>query len=232
MSIQNIEDILTELEREQTWRYDEIRFFQNQSTQVSDVRQNQFRRVIILLLYAHFEGFCKFAFTLYVNNINAAHIKCEEANYAIAAASLSDLFNALQDSDRKCSVFRNALPEETKIHKFARQRDFLEQSDEFDNRIVRISETLVDTESNLKPIVLQKILYRLGFPHDRLNSVDGEINQLLNYRNKIAHGESTSGIDVQEYFRLRDASFNIMNEVKKLVSEALQERHYLRQSSR
>jgi RiboL-PSP-HEPN len=225
----NIDDILAELEIEQTWRYDEVRFFQNQSTNAPENRQDQFRRILILLLYAHFEGFCKFAFTLYVNNVNAAHIKCEQANYAIAAASLSDLFNALQDSDKKCNVFRRTLPDETKLHRFARHKDFIEQSSEFDNKIVNISETLVDTESNLKPVVLQKILYRLGFPHDQLKNIDGEINQLLEYRNKIAHGESTSGISSEKYLDLRRASFKIMDEVKRLVVEALKERYYLRQ---
>jgi hypothetical protein len=224
----NIDDIFAELEREQAWRYDEIRFFQNQSTNAPENKQDQFRRILILLLYAHFEGFCKFAFTLYVNNVNAAQIKCEQANYAIAAASLSDLFNALQDSDRKCRVFRKTLPDETKLHRFARHKDFIEQSSEFDNKIVNISEKLVDTESNLKPVVLQKILYRLGFPHDQLRNIDGEINQLLEYRNKIAHGESTSGINLEKYLDLRTASFKIMDEVKRLVVEALTERYYLR----
>jgi RiboL-PSP-HEPN len=115
------------------------------------------------------------------------------------------------------------------LHRFARHKDFIEQSSEFENKIVNISEKLVDTESNLKPVVLQKILYRLGFPHDQLKNIDGEINQLLEYRNKIAHGESTSGISLGKYDDLRTASFKIMDEVKRLVFEALKERYYLRQ---
>ncbi|MFN9836724.1 MAG: MAE_28990/MAE_18760 family HEPN-like nuclease, partial [Pseudanabaena sp.] len=61
MSVTDISDILAQIEAEQTWRYDEIRFFQNQATNVPLDKQDQFRRVLILLLYAHFEGFCKFA---------------------------------------------------------------------------------------------------------------------------------------------------------------------------
>jgi hypothetical protein len=84
------------------------------------------------------------------------------------------------------------------------------------------------TKSVRMSVVLQKILYRLGFPHDQLRNIDGEINQLLEYRNKIAHGESTSGINLEKYLDLRTASFKIMDEVKRLVVEALTERYYLR----
>ncbi|BFM40525.1 MAE_28990/MAE_18760 family HEPN-like nuclease [Synechocystis sp. LKSZ1] len=75
----NISDVWAEIEAEQAWRQDEIRFFQNQSTFVAPEKQDHFRRALILLLYAHFEGFCKFVFILYVNNVNSANIRCGEA---------------------------------------------------------------------------------------------------------------------------------------------------------
>lgn len=229
MSIIDIASVLAEIEAEQTWRYDEIRFFQNQSTVISLDKQDQFRRVLVLLLYAHFEGFCKFILTLYVTNVNAINIKCGEANHAIAAASLSDLFKALRNPEKKCPEFQKVLPDETELHQFARHREFVEQSAKFEDRPVRIPENVVDTESNLKPVVLRKNLYRLGFSHEQLKHVEGDINRLLNYRNKIAHGESTSGIGLEEYLVLRSAAFRIMDEVKRLVLEALQNKHYLRQ---
>lgn len=229
MSVTDISDILAQIEAEQTWRYDEIRFFQNQSTNVPLDKQDQFRRVLILLLYAHFEGFCKFALTLYVNNVNAANIKCGQANPAIAAASLADLFKNLRNPDKKCAEFQRSLPDDTELHQFARHREFIEQSTRFEDRPVNIPETLVDSESNLKPIVLRKNLYRLGFPHEQLRHVEGDINKLLNYRNKIAHGESTAGINSEDYLTLRTAAFKIMDEVKRLVVEAIQNRYYLRQ---
>jgi MAE_28990/MAE_18760-like HEPN len=228
MSIEDISDAIAQIESEQAWRYDEVRFFQNQSTYVSPDKQDQFRRVLILLLYSHFEGFCKFALTLYVDTVNSANIKCAEANHAIAAASLADLFKALRNPDKKCAEFQRALPDETELHQFARHREFIEHSAKFENRIVNIPTTVVDTESNLKPIVLRKNLYRLGFSHEQLKHVEGDINRLLNYRNKIAHGESKSGITSDEYFQLRTTTFKIMDEVKRLVFEALQNKFYLR----
>jgi HEPN superfamily RiboL-PSP-like protein len=47
-------------------------------------------------------------------------------------------------------------------------------------------------ESNLKPVVLRKILFRLGFPPETFASHEGTIHRLVNRRNNIAHGLSAA----------------------------------------
>ena len=54
--------------------------------------QDQYRRAVVLDLYAHFEGFCKFAFDLYRTSINGEQVACNEASPAIAAAGWARLF--------------------------------------------------------------------------------------------------------------------------------------------
>ncbi|GHN03004.1 hypothetical protein WSM22_44930 [Cytophagales bacterium WSM2-2] len=226
-----LESIWNEIEEDHTWRTDEIRFFQNQLVNVpTEPQKDQFRRAIVLLLYAHFEGFCKFAFTLYVNAVNRQSIKCKEANFSIAAASLADLFNALRNPDKKNQVFRNSLPNDEKLHRFARDKDFVEESDNFNERTVLIPDDVVDMESNLKPVVLRKNLFRLGFSHDSFESIEGEINKLLNYRNKIAHGAAREGLSRDELEGLTNAALRIMREVKQTVMDALTNRKYLKAS--
>jgi hypothetical protein len=88
----------------------------------------------------------------------------------------------------------------------------------------------VDTESNLKPIVLRKNLYRLGFPHDGLESLEGSISRLLNIRNEIAHGANNRGVNNKEYESLRKAAFYVMDTVKRYVMNALTSKEYLRAS--
>lgn len=225
----NITDLWTEIEAEQDWRQAEIRFFQNQLIKVnSTTEQDKFRRAIILLLYAHFEGFCKFAFTLYINAVNRLGKTCGEANYAIAAASLSDLFFALRDPLRKCNEFRRDLPDDTSLHRFARDREFLEKSVEFQQRPINIPDGIVDTESNLKPMVLRKILYRLGFSHNQFSDIEGDIHLLLNYRNGVSHGQLKDGISSDKYNRVKNAADKIMNEVKSEIMNALQKSLFLR----
>src|SRR6185295_4756349 len=80
----NIPNLWSEIEEDLSWRLDELRFFQNQlATLDSEQERERFRRALVLLLYAHFEGFCKFALSLYVNSINRSGITCGDATFAI-----------------------------------------------------------------------------------------------------------------------------------------------------
>src|SRR5690242_9891942 len=58
----------------------------------TDDEQTMLRRMLILLLYAHLEGFCKFALLSYASAVNSLGLRCSEAAYPIAAASLSKVF--------------------------------------------------------------------------------------------------------------------------------------------
>jgi hypothetical protein len=225
----NIAKLWSEIEEDLTWRLDELRFFQNQlATLTSEQERERFRRALVLLLYAHFEGFSKFALSLYVNSINRSGITCADATFAIAAASLSDLFKALRNPEKKIPEFRHSLPDDMSLHRFGREREFVERTAEFGTRPVNVADDVVDTESNLKPVVLRKNLYRLGFPPDQFDEHEGSINQLLEYRNKISHGEMQSGLKRDKYEALRLAVYDVMVEVKREVMNALQNKAYLR----
>jgi len=225
----NVEEFRAQLEEDQIWRRDEIRFLQNLAARIdSKEDQDQFRRAIILLLYAHFEGFCKFAFTLYINAINGIRITCGEANYAIAAASLANLFEALREPFKKCNEFRKELPNDTKLHRFAMDREFVKRAADFAEQLVCIPDDVVDMESNLKPVVLRKNLYRLGLPHDQFKSLEGKIHCLLELRNSIAHGAAKKGVELNTYESLRDTTFTIMDEITRGIMNAFQNKLYLR----
>jgi hypothetical protein len=225
----NLENLWAEIEAEQAWRIDEIRFFQNQLVHLTDEGEKErFRRALVLLLYAHFEGFCKFALLHYVSAVNSTGITCREANNALVAASLAEMFQELRNPDKKSSIFRADLPDDAKLHRFARDREFVERAADFYSTNVNIPDGVVDTESNLKPIVLRKNLYRLGFQHDQFETIEGKIHWLLEDRNKISHGELKSGVQVTRYEKLREAAFLIMNTIKSDVMRALENKEYLR----
>lgn len=226
----NIESIWAQIEQEQTWRTDEIRFFDNQASKLNEDDQAKFRRANILLLYAHYEGFCKFVFTIYIDTINNEGIRCNDVNFSLVAATLESVFKELRNPDGKAVEFKHSLPDDKKLHVFARDKQFIEKSTTLQQRTIAIPDTIVDTESNLKPVVLRKNLYRLGFPHDGLQAVEGDISWLLNIRNEIAHGANNRGVTTKEYEALRKASFNVMDTVKRYVMDALTSKEYLRAS--
>lgn len=224
----NVAELRAQLEEEMAWRIEEVLFFQNQCSSLpTEEKQDKFRRALVLLLYSNFEGFCKFALNLYLSAINAEDIECRHASYAIAAASLSDVFYALRDSNAKAKEFKSELPDDTKLHRFARDREFIERASEVMSRKVNIPDSVVDMESNLKPIVLRKNLYRLGLPYEQFSHLETDIGMLLNVRNKIAHGETKAGVKGKVYDNLRDSAFRVMNGVVLEITKAASEKLFL-----
>jgi hypothetical protein len=225
----NLPTIRAELEDEQTWRQNEMRFLRNQLANISDLSEKmQFRRALVLMLYAHYEGFCKFALLQYLKAINRAAIRCEEATSAIVAGAWSRVFTAMEIGDRKSEIFRGSLPDDAKLHRFARRRDFVEQFSEFAKQVALVPEDTIDTESNLHPVVMQKNLYRLGLNHDVFSKHDGNILHLINRRNNIAHGADKNGLTENEYGQLESTVFKIMDDLMDIVMEAIQKESFRR----
>lgn len=217
----------SQLEAELEWRTSEIRFFANTCESVSESDQDRFRRALVLLLYSHFEGYCKFALTLYAGAINSIGLQCSQANPAVVAASLHRVLAKLRDPNVKAPAFRNQLPDDSKLHRFALEKEFIERAADIMAGVVNIPEDAVDTESNLKPVVLRKNLFRLGLPHEQFADLDGDINRLLELRNKIAHGATSSGIARPTFDKLRESSMRVMTSITVEVTRALSDRAYL-----
>lgn len=224
----DIDHFRAQLEGEMEWREAEIRFFQNTCEGLANPEsEKQFRRALILMLYSHFEGYCKFALSLYVSVINASEALCKDANPAIVASTISDVLQKLREGTGKAPEFKNALPDDSKLHRFARDREFVQRIDEVLSRCVKIPEDTIDMESNLKPIVLRKNLYRLGLQHDQFAELEGQINKLLEFRNKIAHGQSRAGIERTDYDALRISASRIMGAITADVTRAVEQKLYL-----
>jgi RiboL-PSP-HEPN len=215
-------DVRGELEAEQTWRRDEIRFLRNQIANMqSDAEKDKYRRSLVVMLYAHYEGFCKAALLQYVRAVNVANLRCGEAISAIVASSWIHIFKEIENADTKSRIFRALLPDDTQLHRLARRRHFIEQIDEFRQMPATLPEEAVDVEDNLSPIVMKKVLFRVGIDHDAFAYHDGDIHMLLRRRNNIAHGVERNGIDEKSYEKIETAVFAIMDDLMGLVVEAV-----------
>jgi hypothetical protein len=225
-----LEDVRSELEDELKWRREELMFFKNQLTGLrSDTERSRFRRALVVMLYSHFEGFWKAAFSIYVKAVNSEGILCRDAIHSLVAASLFDLLAGLADNQKKHPFFRAKAPEDNKLHQIHRQIEFLSRLPDMDAiRLDIAADKVVDPESNLKPDVIRKNLFRLGFPYDMFESHEGTVNQLLNRRNNIAHGSTRLGIDEVEFDTLEKAVVDIMEEVVKVLFDWLRSKKYLR----
>jgi hypothetical protein len=224
----DFEAIRAELEQDLAWRVYEIRFLQNQGNTLGPDDKRRYRRALILILYSHFEGFCKFSFLHYIRILNATGVKCADANYALAAATLAIAFQGLRDTQRRNPLYLQKLPDDPSLHRFAREREFLERMQEFGKMVLEIPDEVVSFDSNLKPDILRIALYRLGLDPAQFDDIYSDIGKLVGLRNNIAHGATKGGVDAALYEAYEDAAFRVMNKIADDIMYALRNEAYLR----
>ena len=136
-------------------------------------------------------------------------------------------FQRLFDTNYKPVNIRT-LSNDSAIQLHGRKRGFLTEYDESTGRIVYINEDLINTEANLKPDVLRKILFQLELDCSIIDPYESDIHRLVNIRNSFAHGERGRYPSESEYFKYREAAFNTMRNIKNLIETAFSNQAYLR----
>lgn len=225
------EDVFEELEEDRASREGEIRLIENVIARSQDEREKtMLRRSLVLLTYAHLEGFCKFALTAYASAINALRIPCKDASLPLVALTLTKVFAALRDLNSKHPEF-SKIADDRELHMLERERTFLESFEKITGRQVEIPDFVVDTKSNLSSIVLKRNLYQLGLRYPIVATHAGKIDRLLGTRNAIAHGDKLKDpkeSDVKDYLQ---ASFEVMKFVQREVFESLEAKIYQRDTA-
>lgn len=212
------EDLRSAMETELAWRQEELAFLKNQLSNIhEEVQQDKYRKSLVLMLYSHFEGFVKICLLSYIQYVNSLHLKRESFNERLIASSMNREFNAYDNNDEKCNIFKKKLPEDKRLHRFYRRVNLLEELDEFKQSDLLISDETIDTESNLWYIVLQKNLYKVGLPIDLFDDLSRDIDALVNRRNSIAHGTERAGVKESEYLKWEIKTYKVMEEIIKCI---------------
>lgn len=138
------------------------------STQIANLRSG------VLILYAHWEGWVKNVAQLYVRYVNSQSATYSQLSAAFLGNALKVKISAIDEASTPTIHNQFAL--------------FLMEG--LAGR-ARLSEDLVQTQSNLSSKVLFDVVERLGLPRrseysTRANMIDEE---LVNRRNTIAHGQ-------------------------------------------
>jgi len=172
--------------------------------------KNQYYRMCIPYIYAHWEGFIVESFKQLISFLNDLHLDKKLVRNELYAFSLQDILKPLagkQSFEQTCQF----------AQKFTENYD----------RALYIDPALLTAKSNLNYKQLVVILGKFGM-ENCLTKYQGEINQLVNQRNRIAHGEN--GITV-EYANISD-KISMLQEIFDLMilkfEEYLSERMYLK----
>jgi len=223
------DEFLGELLRESAWRFEEVQHLNNLVTrEPNEERQASLRKSLIMLLYAHLEGFVVFALDHYRTAINTAGVRCGEVTPEVLAGAWDLVFKAMQLGDAKCRVFLKPLPHDEILHRQWRRRHFIEEVSRFEDAVLEMPEDLIDATSNLTPQVLQRNLFVLGLDHQFVVPHADNINKLLGQRNRIAHGDNRRGISLADYSKYESSVKGICEKLVEHLDAAYREQRYLK----
>ena len=212
---------------ELAWRQEELAFFKNQLNEILEENKNRYRKSLVLILYSHLEGYIKICLQTYIQYINSQRLERREVSTGLMVASMHKEFIAYENSDRKCEVFRRELPDDARLHRLYRRIDFMEKVEDFKEQKLTIDDQIIDTESNLWYIVLQKNLYKIGLPINLFDEYQGDIDALVNRRNSIAHGNFRAGVTEREFSNWESKVSEILSGVTRLLYDYANNERYL-----
>jgi hypothetical protein len=212
MTAADIEKYRELIEADLEWRLEEIAFFSNQlnnfkpryltdkEIEKADQQKNRFRKLLVLVLYAHFEGFFRYAFETYIGALNEEKIELYKALDVLVASSLNSTFLQYDDDLKWIDKDNDKM---SKINQRVKQRVALLGAISQLNQegVIKIpvsgkfddEKSIIYTGGNLTIEVIDKLLFRIGFDAGTFGLDDktlrNTLNELLARRNGIAHGD-------------------------------------------
>lgn len=221
------DELRAALEMELAWRQEELAFFKNQLNEIVEENKNKYRKSLVLILYSHMEGYIKICLQSYIQYINSQNLKRRDVNTGLMVASMHKEFIAYENLDRKCEFFRRELPDDVRLHRLYRRVDFMEKVEDFKDQELDIDDQVINTESNLWYIVLQKNLYKVGLPINLFDDYRSDIDALVNRRNSIAHGDFRAGVSEREFSNWESKVLDILSGITRLLYDYANNKRYL-----
>ncbi|MER7919468.1 MULTISPECIES: MAE_28990/MAE_18760 family HEPN-like nuclease [unclassified Streptomyces] len=221
----NVSDMRAQLEADILWRLDEIRHLRNLLLQGEEPDKASIYslRAILVMQYAHLEGFTRTALSLYVDAINSQGLPAKSLRPELLAAALSGEFDAL----------RRGMPssgDDGKMTSRARhQVAFVQRLQELNEGPISIAaEVAVSMEMNLGSDVLKKCLVALGISVEKVKRDQyTAIDFVKNVRNDIAHGGRKEKIPGGLFSAHLKKCEEFMNELARVLTRALSEKWFL-----
>lgn len=201
-----------QLEDDLKWREAELASLKIQVAleKRASVKHKALLRAMCAMLYAHYEGFCKFAWDLYLDELERLNIKRRDCKDEIAVLSLEKKFREIRGNLSPKSIWEFGQ---------SHFQTFLEENLSFEIKL--------ETEANLWPNLFETNVIRAGLCCTAINQYRAEIRALVARRNEIAHGKTMEIKDLNEYQQYENAALLVMHDLAVAIVECLDKKLYL-----
>ena len=202
-----------ELEDDFQWREAELATFKIliARTDESTVRHKALLRALWVMLYAHYEGYCKFVLQTYLDALMQRKLPRIDCKDQIIAFSMLEKFRNLSNnlSNDNCVQFIQQFPVDL-------------------NNPVEFDEKAFESHRNLAPDLLKQNCQSVALPYNQVEANRPHLRNLVNQRNSIAHGKILPVKNFQGYQDCENAAFDVMLGLAVAVIEALEQEQYLK----
>lgn len=211
----SIADLVTkELSDDLLWREQELAFMRKQLIVApsGSLQEKTLLRANLAMIYAHYEGFCKFAIELYIDALEKLKLRRKDLRWPLATYSMGALHKDLLAKCDRTTFFAHFLSE-------------------FDKHLENVAEYERPPQiANLWPDLLTEWLKRLDLDTRYVESGSTTLEALVHSRNQIAHGKKLMVADRSELDKYANAATLAMHEVAVGVTDALEKKSYRRYS--
>ena len=178
------------------------------------VRHQALLRALWVMLYAHYEGYCKFALQIYLDALMQRKLPRIDYKDPIIAFSMQGKFKHLSNdlSNDNCVRFIQQFPVDL-------------------NNPVEFDEEAFESHGNWVPDLLKKNCRSVGLSYNQVEANRPHLRYLVNLRNHIAHGKLLPVDNFQKYQDCEHATFSVMLGLAVAVIEALEQEQYLKTHS-
>lgn len=212
MKIKTIEKLLDQLDNDLAKRKKEMISIKLLARQTQD---STYRRIGLVMLSAHFEGFIRTVANYYVVFVSDQQLPLREINTNFSAI----FFKQLIEKDKESTKISSHIKKLEKIIKdYSEAKFFVKYS---------INSPIIKTESNPSSKVFKEILTSIGLSYGIYETKNNYIDtDLLSNRHAIVHGEFTQ-ISWDDFNVTFDVIFEIMENFKNQVIEAAIKKSYV-----
>ncbi|HPG60686.1 MAG TPA: MAE_28990/MAE_18760 family HEPN-like nuclease [Casimicrobium sp.] len=203
-----------QIESDLSWREQEMAILRKQlhQTAVGSQQETAFLRTNLAMVYAHYEGFCKYALGVYVDALERLALKRTDLKWSIASHSLGALYAELRNISDEDKYFTTLL---TDLDRHLNDPATYKRPDNI---------------ANLWPDLLMSWQKRFGLDSTNVLNEKVRLESLVNNRNQIAHGKKLVVANRAELDSHAYAATLAMHEVAVGIADALENRLYARSS--
>ncbi|MFP1944337.1 MAE_28990/MAE_18760 family HEPN-like nuclease [Lonsdalea quercina] len=173
-----------------------------------------FCRLCVPLVYAHWEGFFKYAIRAYLKAISDMDICLSNLTNEIITYKLDFFMRKLQG---KAS--------------FSQKKEFINEYSNKISSVVKFSkgELKIDTKSNLNYEVTNELCEKFVIDNKKFLENQVIINKLVSQRNSICHGENSNVVNIQQIKEYIEVVLNLFYVISQQLSEKIKKQYFLKE---